>query len=233
MALPIHWYAVPDDTPTLPFESAISNSQLDIDRNINGDVGEVFNSWKAWNWEPLPPGLFTGHYCGTRSDHANGAAYDPGASYPIGALGWPRCCAPPMKVGASALYGGDAQIARYAGPPVGIIISPVPGYGPVVPPGSYYRGTNLGIPIVPSFPVGTIFWHGTPATLRVTFLADLARADCRLVVWRPPPIGTFDVQVWDGRQFTATVPDADAYVYVWIGSAHPYSDFAFTVDVVP
>ena len=232
MALPIHWYVVPDDTPTLPFESAISNSQLDIDRNINGDLGEQYNSWKSWNWKPLPPGLFTGHYCGTRSDFANGATYDPTANYPIGALGWPRCCAPPMQVGASALYGGDVLYGRYpASPP---LAEPAP-----IPPSSVswegypYCRYSWSVPAVAvGRTCGAILVYAAPGTYRIVLLGDAA-APGSVVVGEYTMGGPMTVIPWTGAPIIITAPVIGYMIYFGVVARPGTMDLGLTIDTLP
>lgn len=141
------WYPAAPHARALPFPSAINqlvNSHDDTDWDWGDEIGEVPNSPKVIDhMKPIPLAIGQ-HQCGTATDFAEGAEYDPDAHYPYRADGLPECC--PGEIGGVE-WGGQMPIPPEGGIEWGgqfeIFVLEIPPAGVVVP---------VEQPIVAQFP---------------------------------------------------------------------------------
>lgn len=106
----IVWYPAAEDARVLPYDSAIFNREWDRDGNLplQGEgVGEVSDAPRRINHFPTPFGANGSHQCGTESDFAEGAIYDPDVHVEYRSDGLPKCC--PGGIGG-VLWGGFQPI---------------------------------------------------------------------------------------------------------------------------
>jgi hypothetical protein len=106
------------DALVFPGWSVVYCAESDAVKYPDDSIGTLRRTPFGATLKKAPKGLFTGHFCGTLQQHAEGAIYDSSAPpISVGALGWPRCCNPPPLVVGPAGVGGVS--------PFSVVTSPV------------------------------------------------------------------------------------------------------------
>lgn len=107
----VRWFEAEPDAQPLPFPSVICVSTNEQDRYLDSPIGEVYGARHRFKLGKAPVGLFSGHYCGTEKDFAEGCAYDPDSPpFEYLANGFPKCCDAPFTALGGAGVGGIARM---------------------------------------------------------------------------------------------------------------------------
>jgi hypothetical protein len=114
----VRFFEAEPDALVFPGWSVVYCSESDPAKYPDDSIGTLRRPPFGATLETAPKGLFTGRFCGTLQQHANGATFDASAPpIPIAANGWPLCCNPPPRVfGGPGLGGKSAWTLESGGP---------------------------------------------------------------------------------------------------------------------
>lgn len=201
----VHWYVVPDDTPTLPYPSRINSIDWRDNRVNPSPVGEVTFADRPFDgWGRIVPPIPGDHICGTRADFADGGTYLPDdPPFPRGEDGIPLCCRP--EIGGLVVGGGTAFVDVWEAGDGGVGISGSAFVEPIIP-GAGWSGAL----ITP----GVWYTYDSSAFLSAWFrwLSSVGEQWALDTYYTAPPVYGFGIdEVWGNPPFLADPEPWDVF----------------------
>ncbi len=191
----IRWVEARPDAPVLGRVARIMSLDDECDPWLPTDVGEVDGAPRPFTGQKAPVGLNGDHVCGSDEDFELGGTLDEEApEVRYGALGFPLCCAPPLRLrggaGASgrALYvlKGVYKMRGGAGASGRAAVTVTPGL-------RLYGGAGASGRAAVSFTSGPHLYGGAGASGRAVFVP---------VPWVEPAEGGLEIGGEAGEEYT-------------------------------